>query len=213
MRLKASLPPAPFRRGPLPSLYDVHPAAGTATRHVRGLHAIPLSAIVGTARHPTQNTADFRPLLQLRGKNWESRWRRISAATRRLEVLPPIEVFQVGETYWVSDGHNRVAAALRNGADSIDAVVTELRLPGEVTRPHGTSSAATSFTGSDELRQAATGRQSRTVEHRPEADEVRRVDIVRAMPIDADTWSPNAPESDPLEQGSSERADAAGEGG
>jgi hypothetical protein len=204
MRLKASLPSRPFRRGPLPSLYDVHPGAGRATRHARGLRVIPLAAIVGTARHPTQNTADFRPLLQLRGKNWESRWRRISAATRRLEILPPIEVFQVGGAYWVIDGHNRVAAALRNGADSIDAAVTELRLPGEAGHAHGPSSAATSFTGSDELRQAAAGRQSRTVEHRPEADEVRREDIVRALPIDADTWSLDAPESDPLERATGE---------
>jgi hypothetical protein len=204
MRLKARLPSAPFRRGSLPSLYDVHPGAGRATRHARGLQVVPLTAIVGTARHPTQNTADFRPLLQLRGKNWESRWRRISAATRRLEILPPIEVFQVGEAYWVIDGHNRVAAALRNGADSIDAVVTELRLPGEAGHAHGPSTAATSLTGSDELRQAAAGRQSRTAEHRPEADEVRREDIVRALPIDADTWSPEAPESDPLERATGE---------
>lgn len=213
MRLKASLPSAPFRRGPLPSLYDVHPEASRATRHARGLQVIPLAEIVGTARHPTQNTADFRPLTQLRGQNWESRWRRITAATRRLEILPPIEVFQVAESYWVVDGHNRVAAALRNGAVSIDAMVTELHVPGESPREHGPPTAATSFTGSDELRQAAAGRQSRTAEHRPEADEVRRVDIVRSLPIGADTWSPDAPESDPLERESADALGGTGEAG
>ena len=55
----------------LPSLYDRHPAATTALRRPRGLQVVPMDQIVGTTRHPSQNTADFLPLPGLRGRNWQ----------------------------------------------------------------------------------------------------------------------------------------------
>ena len=99
-------------REPLPSLFDRHPDALSVSRHPRGLEIVPLEAIVGTARSPSQNTTDFLPLPQLRGRNWESRWQRIQQATSNLVVLPPVELLKLGDEYWVVDGHNRIAAAL-----------------------------------------------------------------------------------------------------
>ena len=95
----------------LPSLYDRYPAATAALRRPRGLRVVPIERIVGTARHPSQNTADFLPLPRLRGRNWRARWDRIRKANDQLSVLPAVDLLQVGEDYYVADGHNRVAVA------------------------------------------------------------------------------------------------------
>lgn len=163
-------------RNMLPSLFDLHPAATTAPRRRVGLRSVPLERIAGTMRHPSQNTADFLPLPRLRGQNWRGRWQRITRAMDRLAMLPPVELVQVGEDYFVVDGHNRVAAALRAGGVEVDADVTQLLLPG-VTRPGQATLDASSLIGADEVRQAGQGRQSRTVEQRGAADEVSRRDL------------------------------------
>jgi len=163
-------------RETLPSLFDSHSAATAAPRRRIGLRSVPLDRIVGTVRHPSQNTADFLPLPRLRGQNWRGRWQRITRAMDRLTILPPIELVQVGDDYFVTDGHNRVAAALRAGGVEIDADVTQLLLPG-VTRPGQATLDASSLIGSDEVRQAGQGRQSRTVEQRGATEEVSRRDL------------------------------------
>ncbi len=154
-------------RDPLPSLFDRHPDALSASRHPRGVREVPLEAIVGTARHPTQNTADFLPLPSLRGRNWEARWQRIREAVEKLAILPPVDLLRVGQEYWVVDGHNRIAAALRVRGVAIDADVTELLLPGASPQPHGVSM-ATDIIGSDEVRQAGAGRRTMRAGYRPE---------------------------------------------
>jgi hypothetical protein len=154
-------------RDPLPSLFDRHPDALAGSRHPRGVREVPLEAIVGTARHPTQNTTDFLPLPGLRGRNWEARWQRILHATEDLAVLPPIDLLQVGTEYWVVDGHNRIAAARRVGGAAIDADVTELLLPGRHAEGHA-GSISTAIIGSEEVRQAGEGRRTTRVGFRPE---------------------------------------------
>src|SRR2546427_9344213 len=146
-------------REPLASLFDRHPDALSGSRHPRGLEIVPIEKIVGTARSPSQNTTDFLPLPQLRGTNWESRWQRIQQATSNLAILPPVELLKLGDEYWVVDGHNRIAAALRNDAVAVDADVTELLPPGTTSASHP-GSAPTSLLGSEELRQAGEGRVS-----------------------------------------------------
>jgi hypothetical protein len=167
------------RPEPLPTLYERHPNAASAVRHARGLQVVPLDRIVGTVRQPTQNTSDFLPLPILRGRNWEARWQRILKAVDELSVLPAIEAVKVGDEYYVVDGHNRVAAALRAGAVAIDADVTELTLPGSqpVEVEHGAPDAHTLLLGADEVRQAVAGRQSRTAERRSRIDELRREEL------------------------------------
>ena len=179
--IRHRLPRLRRRAAVLPSLFDRHPAAASALRHPRGLQVVPTDRIVGTMRHPSQNTADFLPLPGLRGRNWEARWQRIKRATRELAVLPAAELVQVGDDYYVADGHNRVAAAIEDGAVAIDADVTELMIPGVQPAPATTEhhDAATLLLGADELRQAASGRQSRTAEHRPQVDELRREQLTR----------------------------------
>lgn len=165
-------------RNVLPSLYERHPDAARAPQRRVGLRSVALDAIVGTMRHPSQNSADFLPLPRLRGENWRARWQRITRATDRLAMLPPVDLVQVGEEYYVADGHNRVGAARLNGAVEIDADVTQLLVPG-VARPEQVAFDATSLYGAGEVRQAASGRLTRTLEQRPSGDQLSRQDLLR----------------------------------
>jgi hypothetical protein len=168
----------------LPSIYDGYPSASAAPRRRIGLRSVDLDRIVGTMRHPSQNTADFLPLRHLRGENWRGRWQRITRATDLLARLPPVELVQVGDDHYVADGHNRVAAARRAGALEIDADVTQLLIPG-VTRPGQATLDASSLVGAEEVRQAAQGRMSRTVEQRSATDDLSRRDLLGDLGDDA----------------------------
>ena len=166
-------------RDVLPSLFELHPHASKAPRRRVGLRSVPLDRIVGTLRRPSQNTADFLPLPRLRGENWRARWQRINRAMDGLAVLPPIDAVQVGDEYYVEDGHNRVAAAKLAGALEIDADVTQLILPG-VTRPGQATVGASSLVDADVVRRAGSGHYSRTVEQRTATDALSRDDLLRA---------------------------------
>lgn len=165
-------------RSVLPSIYDRYPQAGSAPRRRIGLRSVALDRIVGTMRHPSQNTADFLPLPRLRGENWRARWQRITRAMERLVTLPPVDLVQVGDDYFVVDGHNRVAAAIQAGGAEIDADVTQLVLPG-VTQPGQARLDRSSLIGAEEVRLAGQGRHSRTVSPRPAVERVLRRDLAR----------------------------------
>jgi len=83
---------------------------------------IPLEAIVGSVDRYTEFTRSFLPL-EARD---EQRWARVQAKFSDLEGLPPIEVYQIGQVYFVRDGNHRVSVARQMGATHIDAYVTEV---------------------------------------------------------------------------------------
>ena len=114
-------------RIPLPYLYDVHPDARRRTPRELGVRTIDVADIAGTAVGGAQQRgSDFLPLKPFRSLNWMARWQRLGLAADRLAVLPPIDVLRYGDTYWVLDGHNRVALALYRGQAAIDADVVDL---------------------------------------------------------------------------------------
>jgi hypothetical protein len=147
-------------RTPLPILWEVHPEARRAIGRDVGLRSVSLDEIVGTAvAGPAQRGGDFLPLPDFRSMNWQGRWARVRRALDRLEILPPVDLVKYGDGYWVEDGHNRVAAALYNGQQDIDAVVRELQMPGYVdddTQTVATLAPLAALGG--ELRAAAAGR-------------------------------------------------------
>jgi nucleotide-binding universal stress UspA family protein len=87
----------------------------------RGLENIPLDAIVGSVGRYTDFSRSFLP----RKDSDEGRWARVKAAVTDLTGLPPIEVYQIGEVYFVLDGNHRVSVARQLGATHIEAYVTE----------------------------------------------------------------------------------------
>ena len=101
---------------------EVVEALGRTGQVDRGLQVVSLDAIVGTVDRAVDFDRGFRPT----SARLRSRWERIAAAQRRGEALPPISLFQVGELYFVRDGHHRVSVAKSLGRDDIDAYVTEV---------------------------------------------------------------------------------------
>jgi len=149
-------------RIPLPNLNDLHPDARRASRRELGLLTVPVSRIAGTAvEGPAQRGSDFLPFPELKSRNWEGRWQRIRQALDRLEILPPIDVLQTAEGYWVTDGHNRVAAALYGGQDDIDASVTHLHLSNADDQDVHAGTLTGVLEDSMQLRAAGAGRLSR----------------------------------------------------
>lgn len=147
---------------PLVNLYDVHPEVRRASMRELGLQTVPVTEIAGTAvEGPAQRGGDFLPLRNRRSDDWRARWQRISRAVDGLVSLPPVELVQFDDQYWVVDGHNRVAAALYSGQQAVDAVVSELRLPGAAAHRQPTAIAAY-LEGSRDLRAAGSGRLTRT---------------------------------------------------
>src|SRR2546430_503659 len=90
-----------------------------------GLREIELDKIVGSVGRYKDFTRDFLP----RTNAVRSRWQRLDAMARGPEGFPPIEVYKVGDVYFVIDGNHRVSVARQLGAKTIEAYVTELPTP------------------------------------------------------------------------------------
>jgi hypothetical protein len=104
-------------------LDEVLDALGRRGERRLGLQTIRLDHIVGTVDSSHDFDRRFRPT---NGRVRE-RWERLALAQRRGEAIPPIEVYQVGDLYFVQDGHHRVSIAMAEGAKTIEAYVTEMR--------------------------------------------------------------------------------------
>jgi uncharacterized ParB-like nuclease family protein len=101
-------------------------AAGTEGRAFAGIREIPLDKIVGSAASESK-AADFDPAFLPLNRRMRDRWTRIYQAMVEGDELPPIDVYKVGDYYYVIDGHHRVSVARNLGRATIDARVIEVR--------------------------------------------------------------------------------------
>ena len=93
-------------------------------RTERGIQHIPIDAIVGSVGRYTDFTRTFLP----RNSNDQQRWANVKAVFMESGAgLPPIEVYKVGEVYFVVDGNHRVSIAKQEGFTSIEAHVIEFK--------------------------------------------------------------------------------------
>ena len=88
----------------------------------RTLRDVPLDAIVGSVGRYSDFTRNFLP----RNNSDAERWTRVRQAVHDQPGVPPIEVYQIGQTYFVLDGNHRVSVARANGATAIQAYVSEV---------------------------------------------------------------------------------------
>jgi nucleotide-binding universal stress UspA family protein len=89
----------------------------------RGLQEIPVDKIVGSVGRYKDFTRSFLPV----SDSSSERWARVKAATTDLTGLPPIEVYQLGDAYFVIDGNHRVSIARQQNVPTISAFVTEVK--------------------------------------------------------------------------------------
>ncbi len=91
-------------------------------QHYLGMREIPLDKIVGSVGRYNDFDKEFLP----RRSTIRSRWVSIDAAQLLDIILPPIEVYKIGEAYFVKDGNHRVSVARRRKQTFIDAEVIEI---------------------------------------------------------------------------------------
>jgi hypothetical protein len=101
---------------------DVRQNLRATTPTSRGLQDIPLDAIVGSVGRCTDFTRSFLPLKD----SDRARWAKVELAMLDLRGLPPIEVYQIDQVYFVLDGNHRVSIARQLGTAYIQAYVTEV---------------------------------------------------------------------------------------
>ena len=103
------------------SFKEVQQRLGVRTCALGRLETVPLKRIVGSEGRYRDFDREFLP----RRSDTESRWESLSAAFDRMENVPPVELYKVGEAYFVRDGNHRVSVARRHGAEYIDAFVID----------------------------------------------------------------------------------------
>lgn len=93
----------------------------------RGMRVVPVSQIVGSM----DRFRDFDRTFLPRKKATQGRWTRIDRAYYEDVRLPPIQLYKVGDIYFVKDGNHRVSVARERGIEFIDAEVIEghVRVP------------------------------------------------------------------------------------
>lgn len=88
----------------------------------RGLQEVPLDKIVGSVGRYQDFTRDFLP----KNDSNMDRWARVKAAVTDMKGLEPVELYKVGDAYFVRDGNHRVSVARQLGSATISAHVTEV---------------------------------------------------------------------------------------
>jgi len=101
-----------------------------------GVQDVAISSINGSVDRSHDFTRDFAPT----GTNQEirDRWRTIYGLAVLGKGFPPVELYKVGDTYFVKDGHHRISVTTHLGWATIQAQVTELVLECATNKLHRT---------------------------------------------------------------------------
>ena len=91
----------------------------------RGVQEVPLDRIVGSVGREREFTRAFLP----RDESLRKRWEDVTDLAEGPEGTPPVELYKVGEAYFVVDGHHRVSVQRSLRAPAIEARVKEFPTP------------------------------------------------------------------------------------
>ncbi|MBI9049158.1 MAG: universal stress protein [Anaerolineaceae bacterium] len=110
------------KKVPLLSYDDVRAKLQAHQGTDKGLHDIPLKSIIGSVGRYTDFTRDFLP----RHQSDSERWARVYDFINSQQEILPIQLYKIGEAYFVLDGNHRVSVARHLNFEYIPAYVTEL---------------------------------------------------------------------------------------
>jgi hypothetical protein len=88
-----------------------------------GMREVPVDAIVGSVGRYQDFDREFLPVQRATRQRWQS----IDRAYYDDVDLPPVQLYKVGDAYFVKDGNHRVSVARERGVHYIDAEVIECR--------------------------------------------------------------------------------------
>ena len=103
------------------SFDDIRREHAANNRLYRGTRVVGVEEIVGSVGRWRDFDRSFLPARTSVGQ----RWKRIDRAFQRGEDSPPVELYEVGEAYFVVDGHHRVSVARYHDVPTVEATVAE----------------------------------------------------------------------------------------
>ena len=84
-----------------------------------GIQVVPIRAIIGSEGKTTDFDMGFHPVKEAS----RERWINMAMAYLSCMPLPPVQLVQIGDAYFVRDGHHRISVSGAFGQTSIDAEV------------------------------------------------------------------------------------------
>jgi hypothetical protein len=121
-RFQVLLSKLKWENSDLLSLYEVTKLIKPKGETYKGMQTIPIEQIIGSEGRARDFSKAFYPKKDLLKERWES----IDRAHLQFIELPSINVYKLGEWYFVRDGNHRVSVAKTQGVKFIDAEVVEL---------------------------------------------------------------------------------------
>jgi hypothetical protein len=112
------------RPADLLNLASVMKSIYLGSRHYSGIRSVEISKIRGSEGRSKDFDISFRPLLE----NQRDRWHSVATAQLEDKPLPPVELIQVGNTYFVRDGHHRISVSRALGEEYIEATIASWEL-------------------------------------------------------------------------------------
>lgn len=116
-------------------LKEVEASCKVSARSETGSRTVPIQLIRGSEGRTGDFDRDFHPLK----RHTQDRWLGIAVARQQAKALPPVSLVQIGDRYFVRDGHHRISVAQALGQQDIEARVTlwqvEGRLPWACATP------------------------------------------------------------------------------
>jgi hypothetical protein len=104
---------------------EVTKRLGIRQEVARRIEIVPVHKIVGSLGRYNDFTREFLPRSNVSSERWSS----LDAALQGLENVPPVDLYKIGDIYFVKDGNHRVSVAKANKIDTIEAYVTEMASP------------------------------------------------------------------------------------
>jgi hypothetical protein len=131
------------------ALAEIDATCVVHARRYAGLRTVPINLIRGSQGRSHDFDRDFNPLQA----HTKGRWLSVAAAWQRGKQLPPVDLIQVGDFYFVQDGHHRISVAQALGQWVIEAEVTIWKvtglLPWETSTPESNHAALSRPTGDE----------------------------------------------------------------
>ncbi|MGQ9473103.1 MAG: hypothetical protein ACUVRN_03535 [Candidatus Caldatribacteriaceae bacterium] len=93
--------------------------------HYRGIQSVPIRKIIGTENRFQDFDREFLPLT----RKDRHRWAQIHNLYTREQSFPPVSLLEIGDFYFVRDGHHRISVAKSQNAEYIDAEIIEIKVP------------------------------------------------------------------------------------
>jgi hypothetical protein len=144
------------------------------------IRTVPIEQIRGSESRSGDFDRDFNPLQD----HHKRRWLSVAGARERGKALPPVELIQVGDVYFVRDGHHRVSVARALGQRNIEARIVVWQVSGSLPWETPARTAAYSFVGRLSLRALLIAIGAKLKARNPWMESLHRPPDVGHSPVD-----------------------------